>query len=226
MIDRAAYQLGTLTDPDREMIRRSWVWFVSLGAALTAIGVVGFVATGVLSLATAILIGWLLAVGGLLTVIHAVVSRGWSGFLYDLLNGAVTALIGGLIVARPVAGLAVMTGGIGVMFLLGGILWLALALTRSMSNSSNCRFRRRVSPAASGPSRTPSGCSSRARRRTEGSPAPANSTRISAGGQRNWARNWRTPRAKISPPSPAMAATDGHTSASDAPFSKIAKLAF
>jgi uncharacterized membrane protein HdeD (DUF308 family) len=130
MIDRAAYQLGTLTDPDREMIRRSWVWFVSFGAALTAIGVVGFIATGVLSLATAILIGWLLLVGGVLAVAHAILRRGWSGFAYDLASGCVTALIGGLIVARPVVGLAMMTAVIGVAFLLGGVVWLLLALTR------------------------------------------------------------------------------------------------
>jgi uncharacterized membrane protein HdeD (DUF308 family) len=130
MIDTAAYQLGTLTDADRQMVRRSWIWFVALGAALTAVGVVGFVATGVLSLATAVLIGWLLLAGGLLTVAHAVLRRGWSGFVYDLLCGAVTALVGGLIVARPVAGLAVMTAVIGVLFLLGGVLWVVLALTR------------------------------------------------------------------------------------------------
>jgi uncharacterized membrane protein HdeD (DUF308 family) len=130
MLDTAAYQLGTLTDADRQMIRRSWVWFVALGAALTAVGVAGFVATGVLSLATAVLIGWLVLVGGLLTVAHAVLRRGWSGFVYDLLSGAVTALVGGLIVARPVAGLAVMTAVIGVLLLLGGVLWLVLALTR------------------------------------------------------------------------------------------------
>lgn len=130
MTERAIYQLETLTDHDRETIRRSWGWFVGLGAALTAVGVVGFVVTGILSLATVILTGWLLVVGGLLTVAHAVLRRRWSGFLYDLVCGCVTALIGGLIVARPVGGLIVITAVIGVMFVLGGILWLVFALTR------------------------------------------------------------------------------------------------
>lgn len=130
MLDRATFQLETLTPPDRQMVRRSWGWFVALGAVVTVVGLIGFIASGVLSLATAILIGWLFLVGGVLTAAHAVVRRGWGGFLYDLASGCVTALIGGLIVARPVAGLAVMTVVVGVVFLLGGVLWLALALTR------------------------------------------------------------------------------------------------
>lgn len=130
MLARAAFQLGTLTDPDRQRVRRNWVWFLSLGVLLTVGGLIGFVASGVLSLATALLIGWLLLIGGGLTVAHAVLRRGWSGFLYDLASGCVTALIGGLIVARPVAGLAALTAVVGITFLLGGILWVALALTR------------------------------------------------------------------------------------------------
>lgn len=130
MLDRAAFQLGTLTAPDRQMVRRSWVWFLSLGVVLTVVGLIGFVASGVLSLATALLIGWLFLVGGVLTAAHAVLRRGWKGFLYDLASGCVTALIGGLIVARPVAGLAALTAVVGITFLLGGVLWVVLALTR------------------------------------------------------------------------------------------------
>lgn len=131
MRQQAIYQLGTLTEFDQRMIRRNWGWFAALGVILTAAGVLGLIASGILSLATTLLIGWIFVIGGVLAVAHAVLRRGWNGFLYDLASGLVTSLIGVLIVTRPLAGLGVMTAAIGVSFLVGGVLWLILALTRA-----------------------------------------------------------------------------------------------
>jgi uncharacterized membrane protein HdeD (DUF308 family) len=124
----AAQNLTTLVADDLRMLRRNWGWFVALGAVSVALGVVGLVFVGLLTLVSVVFIGWLFLIGGVLEVVHAIARKGWSGFWLDLVSGLLTAAVGVLIVLRPGEAAAVLTILIGVLFLVAGVFRLAAGL--------------------------------------------------------------------------------------------------
>lgn len=113
--------LSTLEAEEREMLRRGWGTFVAMGVLFALLGVAGLVFVGLATLVTVIFVGWFFAIAGFLGVAHAIVRKGWSGFVLDLLSGLVTGLAGVFIILHPAEGASVLTVVIGVMFLVGGI---------------------------------------------------------------------------------------------------------
>ncbi len=113
--------LANLVAEERDMLRKSWGWFVALGILFTLLGVAGLVYAWTATIVTILFIGWSFVIGGFAEALHAVFRRGWSGFWLDLLSGLITGIAGILIVQHPLTGASVLTVVIGVMFLVGGI---------------------------------------------------------------------------------------------------------
>lgn len=113
--------LSRLDAEEREMLRRGWGTFVAVGVLFALLGIAGLVYAGLATLVTVIFVGWFFATAGLLGVLHAILRKGWSGFVLDLLAGLVTAIAGIFIILHPDKGASVLTAVIGVMFLVGGI---------------------------------------------------------------------------------------------------------
>jgi uncharacterized membrane protein HdeD (DUF308 family) len=117
----ALLNLAQLVSEEREMLRRSWWWFVALGVFLTLLGIAGLVFVGAATLFTVVFVGWLFLIGGILEIAFAIARKGWQGFWLDLLSGVLLAVIGLFILVRPVEGASVLTILIGILFLVGGI---------------------------------------------------------------------------------------------------------
>ncbi len=113
--------LGSLPAGEHKMLRQSWGTFVGLGVLFTLLGAAGLVYAGLATLVTVLFVGWTFAIAGLAAVAHAIIRKGWSGFWLDLLCGLVTGIAGVFIIMHPVEGASVLTGVVGVMFLVGGI---------------------------------------------------------------------------------------------------------
>lgn len=113
---------------DLDALRGEWGWFTLLGVALVALG-----SLAVASLATAIVIGSLLLVGGVAEVAGAFWCRAWSGFFFHLLAGLLSAVVGGLFVAAPVDALFALTLLLAVMLLVGGIFNIVAAVSYRFS---------------------------------------------------------------------------------------------
>src|SRR5687767_13348002 len=113
--------LSALDQEEQQLLRRGWGWFVALGVLIGVLGVVGLFLSGVLTLVSVLLIGWLLLVAGVLEVVHACWRNRWRGFGLDLFNGAVSILLGVLILTRPVAAAGVLTLLIAGLLVLGGV---------------------------------------------------------------------------------------------------------
>jgi uncharacterized membrane protein HdeD (DUF308 family) len=77
---------------DGEQLKKRWMWFVGLGVVLIVLGVIALGASVFVTLASMLLIGWLLIFGGVLEVIHAFACKEWSGFFIDLLTTASVAV--------------------------------------------------------------------------------------------------------------------------------------
>jgi uncharacterized membrane protein HdeD (DUF308 family) len=56
---------------DVDQLKKRWMWFVGLGVVLIVLGVIAIDASVFVTLASMLLIGWLLIGGGILEVIHA-----------------------------------------------------------------------------------------------------------------------------------------------------------
>jgi uncharacterized membrane protein HdeD (DUF308 family) len=92
-----------------DALRGNWMWFLVLGIALVVLGVILLGSPFLASLATALVLGWMLIIGGIFECVGSFWTREWSGFFLHLLSGILSVVVGLLLVRRPVAGLEVLT---------------------------------------------------------------------------------------------------------------------
>jgi uncharacterized membrane protein HdeD (DUF308 family) len=110
-------------------LHRHWLRFLLLGIVLVVLGMVGVVASGLLTLASVLLIGWLLLVGGAVTVGHAFWTRAWSGFFVQLAFGLLNLCVGFMLITRPEVGALSLTLLLAVSLFVQGVFRIAAALS-------------------------------------------------------------------------------------------------
>jgi uncharacterized membrane protein HdeD (DUF308 family) len=109
-------------------ISMSWRWFVALGVALVALGVVAWLDVAAAAIASTIVIGASLAVAGALQILHSFVARQWRGVVLSLFCGVFYAIGGLLMMWEPVHGAAVLTLLVVTFIMAGGVLRIAISL--------------------------------------------------------------------------------------------------
>ena len=102
-------------------VRASWGWFVVLGIAFIVLGFVALAHVLASTVVTALYVGALILVGGVVQVIHAFRVKGWGRFFYWLLAGVLYVVAGGLIMSNPLLGAGILTLMIGVALAVEGI---------------------------------------------------------------------------------------------------------
>jgi uncharacterized membrane protein HdeD (DUF308 family) len=90
-------------------LREKWGWFLALGVALVILGIVALWLIPAATVATVMVLGWLMVFSGIVEAIHAFRVRGWGGVFLHLVGGVLGVLVGLLIVTHPVAGALVWT---------------------------------------------------------------------------------------------------------------------
>jgi uncharacterized membrane protein HdeD (DUF308 family) len=133
-----------------EAIRGNWGWLLALGIVLIVIGTIAVGMPFAGSLATVMVLSYLLIAGGIAQLVGAFWTRDWSGFFLSLLTGVLYVVLGVVFLRHPADALrfmtlllacALMVSGlfriIGSLFyqfpqwgwtLLGGVINLALGL--------------------------------------------------------------------------------------------------
>lgn len=106
-----------------------WGWFVALGIALILIGVFAFYDTVGVTLVSTIFIGAALLVGGVVQIIHAFMTKGWSHFFLNLLAGVLYVIGGALIMMEPVRGAFVLTVFIVAAMVAAGLVRMVIAFS-------------------------------------------------------------------------------------------------
>jgi uncharacterized membrane protein HdeD (DUF308 family) len=112
-----------------EELKRGWGWFLALGIVLVILGVVALSWAVLTTLVSAVLFGWLLLVGGVLSVVHAFLRRRWGGFFLELFAGILYAVVGLMIVGNPAEGALALTLVIAVFLMVGGLFRIITAVT-------------------------------------------------------------------------------------------------
>ncbi|GAA3083204.1 hypothetical protein GCM10017562_60990 [Streptomyces roseofulvus] len=114
-------------DPVQEMARegkklgRSFGWLAALGAILVVCGIVGLVYTGLATLTSMWLFGWLLLIGGLVGLLQAYSSRGTSYFWLAAVVAAVNLAAGCVVLRHPEGTAEALTMFAALLFLTGGV---------------------------------------------------------------------------------------------------------
>lgn len=104
-----------------------WGWFVVLGLGLIVLGIVAWADVVAVTIASTILIGAMMLVGGAFQIIHAFMSKGWRGFIFGLLCGVLYVIGGLLIMNEPVQGAVLLTLFLAAAMIVGGIARIVLA---------------------------------------------------------------------------------------------------
>lgn len=92
----------------------------------------GIFVVGDLALATLVstlLIGFTAIVMGAFEIIHAFWTKGWGGFLWQILLGALYIVFGWIVVSQPVSGALILTYVLGLVLLASGIVRIIVAFT-------------------------------------------------------------------------------------------------
>ncbi|MDK9500679.1 DUF308 domain-containing protein [Streptomyces katrae] len=112
----------------QKQLKRGFGLLALLGVILVLAGLVGLVYTGVATLTSMFLFGWLLLVGGVVGLAQAVQSRGTSYFWLAVIVAAVNLAAGFVILRRPEATAEALTMFAALLFLTGGVFRLVGAL--------------------------------------------------------------------------------------------------
>ncbi|MEU0026484.1 DUF308 domain-containing protein [Streptomyces sp. NPDC006335] len=115
-------------NPETAKLSRGFGWLAALGVILVIAGLVGLVYTGVATLTSMILFGWLLLIGGVVGLLHAVQARGSNFFWLGVVVAALNIAAGVVVIGRPEAAAAALTMFAALLFLTGGVFRLVGSL--------------------------------------------------------------------------------------------------
>jgi uncharacterized membrane protein HdeD (DUF308 family) len=111
----------------RKSMHDHWRMFLTEGIILVILGLAAIVVPPLAGLATALVIGWLFLLGGIVGLIATFNQRNAPGFWWALLSAAITVLAGGILLANPAQGVATLTYVLIAFFLIDGVLIIVLA---------------------------------------------------------------------------------------------------
>ncbi|MER6136922.1 HdeD family acid-resistance protein [Streptomyces sp. NPDC001815] len=109
-------------------LSRSFGWLAALGVILVLAGLVGLVYTGVATLTSMLLFGWLLLIGGVVGLLHAVQARASNFFWLGVVVAALNIAAGVVIISEPEAAAEALTMFAALLFLTGGVFRLVGSL--------------------------------------------------------------------------------------------------
>jgi uncharacterized membrane protein HdeD (DUF308 family) len=119
---------GSLTT-GLDKIHDSWGWFVALGIALIALGVVCIMGDVTASLATVLALGWLLVIGAVIALVQAFRAYNWNGFFLYFLTALLRGVAGYVLIRYPGSGQVSITILLASLFIVGGIFRTVAAST-------------------------------------------------------------------------------------------------
>ncbi|MDQ0469438.1 HdeD family acid-resistance protein [Labrys wisconsinensis] len=101
---------------------------ILLGLAFVVAGAFVLADLALATLASTLVIGGAAIAVGLFEIVHAFWSRGWGGFLWQILLGALYTVFGLMMVSQPLFGALVLTYVVGIVFLATGIVRIVIAV--------------------------------------------------------------------------------------------------
>ncbi len=119
--------LAPMIHEDLKKLKDSWFWFLNLGAALIALGVVALGYSAFFTIASVEILGIFLIVGAAMHIGGAFFTGSWGGFFLTLLMGILQLIMGLICVRHPAEAAIVYTLLMAVFFMVGGLFRIVAA---------------------------------------------------------------------------------------------------
>ena len=104
-----------------EKIHDSWGWFLALGIAFIALGILCIVQDVMATLVSVLTLGWLLLIGAGVALVQSFRSFGWSGFFLNFLTALLRGVTGYLLIRYPMSGEVSLTLLLASLFVVAGV---------------------------------------------------------------------------------------------------------
>lgn len=111
----------------REAMRRHRKWYMVEGVILMLLGAAAVLLPQVATLATTLLVGWLFVLGGAVRLWATMSRRETPGFWLSLVTAVFAIILGLVLVAQPLAGALTLTMVLVALFIIQGVMSLAVA---------------------------------------------------------------------------------------------------
>jgi uncharacterized membrane protein HdeD (DUF308 family) len=109
-------------------VEQPWVR-VLLGVVLLMAGIVVLGNVVVATLFSVFLIGWAAIIAGIFELVHAFWTKGWGGFVWQILLGLLYIASGIILINQPVAGVLILTWLLGIFFIVSGLVRIYVGMT-------------------------------------------------------------------------------------------------
>src|SRR5215471_5089550 len=119
---------GPSASGDLHELRASWGWLLILGIALVLVGMMAIGSAFIATLATVVVFGVFLLVGGGMQLVSSFSARRWRGFWLHLLAGIMYFVVGLLIVDNPFLAAEAITLLVAAGFFVGGLFRIIVAI--------------------------------------------------------------------------------------------------
>jgi uncharacterized membrane protein HdeD (DUF308 family) len=103
-----------------DQVRKSWSWFLVLGILLTILGLLCVGKAQTATTFSILVLGWILAISGVVWLVNAFHAFSWHGFFVFLLNAIIRGATGYLLLRHPDAGAAGVTMLLASLFIVAG----------------------------------------------------------------------------------------------------------
>jgi uncharacterized membrane protein HdeD (DUF308 family) len=120
--------MSDLTAGKVQQPRTRWGWFVALGIAQLALGIIAWFDVIAFTIAGVIFIGALLLVAGVFQAVHAFMDREWGSFFLHLLVGLLYIVGGFLLMDEPLQGSLIITILVALALIIGGVLRIVIGI--------------------------------------------------------------------------------------------------
>lgn len=104
----------------REKLRNSWVWMAVLAVISLIGGVLALLNPFAATLAATLMAGWVFSLLGAVQIIQSFRMQGWGGFIWSMLFGVLTLVVGLSLIFDPLAGMVSLTLLVAVLFIATG----------------------------------------------------------------------------------------------------------
>lgn len=104
-----------------EGMRKSWIWMAVLAVISLIGGVLALFNPFAATLAATMMAGWVFALLGIVQIFQACQVQGWGGFIWALLFGLLSLIVGGSLIFNPLAGMISLTLLVAVLFIATGV---------------------------------------------------------------------------------------------------------
>jgi len=102
-------------------MRSSWMWMALMALISIAGGIFALWNPLAATLTVTLLAGWIFLFLGAVQIVQSFSVSDWTGFIWALLLGVATAVVGIVLLFDPLAGMVSLTILVGVLFLVSGI---------------------------------------------------------------------------------------------------------